>query len=89
MAMEQTKFLLHESDLPKQWYNIAADSPEAPTPVLHPDTKEPVTVDDLLVLLPMELIEQELTMDRFIDIPKGVLDIYRLFRSGPVRHRTA
>jgi tryptophan synthase beta chain len=84
MTTEQTKFILHESDLPKQWYNIAADSPEAPTPVLHPETKEPVSVDDLLVLLPMDLIEQEVTMDRYIDIPKEVLDVYKLWRPTPL-----
>ena len=54
----QTRFLLNESDLPKQWYNINADMPVPPNPVLHPQTKEPVTPDFLNVLFPMELIMQ-------------------------------
>ena len=82
----QTRFLLHESDLPKYWYNIAADLPVAPTPVLHPQTFEPVTPDFLSVLFPMELILQEISTERFIQIPEEVLEIYRLYRPTPL-HR--
>ncbi|MDH5507337.1 MAG: TrpB-like pyridoxal phosphate-dependent enzyme [Anaerolineae bacterium] len=81
---EQTKFLLNENDLPKQWYNINADSPVPPAPVLHPGTHEPVTPDFLSVLFPMELIMQEISQDQFIDIPEEVLEIYKLYRPTPL-----
>jgi len=81
---EQTRFLLNQTDLPKAWYNIAADSPVAPTPVLHPGTLEPVTPDFLSVLFPMELIMQEIATDAFIDIPEEVRDIYKLYRPTPL-----
>jgi tryptophan synthase beta chain len=81
---DQTRFLLNESDLPKTWYNINADSPVPPTPVLHPATKEPITPDFLSVLFPMELIMQEISTDRFIDIPEEVREIYKLYRPTPL-----
>ncbi|MFZ5911964.1 MAG: TrpB-like pyridoxal phosphate-dependent enzyme [Chloroflexota bacterium] len=81
---EQTRFLLNESDLPKSWYNVMADSPLPPTPVLRPDTLEPVTPDFLAVLFPMELILQEVSTERFIDIPDEVRDIYKLWRPTPL-----
>jgi tryptophan synthase beta chain len=81
---DTTRFLLKESDLPKAWYNINADSPVPPAPVLHPGTKEPVTPDFLSVLFPMELIMQEISMDRYIDIPEPVREIYRLYRPTPL-----
>jgi predicted alternative tryptophan synthase beta-subunit len=61
----QTRFLLNETDLPKAWYNITADMPVPPTPVLHPQTLEPVTPEFLNVLFPMELIMQEVSTDRY------------------------
>jgi tryptophan synthase beta chain len=82
----QTRFLLNESDLPKFWYNINGDSPIKPAPVLHPQTLEPVTPDFLSVLFPMELIMQEVSTERFIEIPEEVLEIYRLYRPTPL-HR--
>src|SRR5512137_3066084 len=81
---EQTRFLLNETDLPKSWYNVMADSPVPPTPVLHPRTMEPVTPDFLSVLFPMELIMQEISTDRFIDIPEEVREIYKLYRPTPL-----
>lgn len=80
----QTHFNLNQSDLPRQWYNIAADSPVAPTPVLHPGTLEPVTPDFLSVLFPMELIMQEISTDAYIDIPEEVREIYKLYRPTPL-----
>jgi len=82
--MSQIKYNLSENDLPKQWYNIAADSPVPPTPVLNPQTKEPVTPDFLSVLFPIELIMQEVSTDRYIDIPEEVQEIYRLWRPTPL-----
>ncbi|NOH03346.1 MAG: TrpB-like pyridoxal phosphate-dependent enzyme [Chloroflexi bacterium] len=80
----QTRFLLNESDLPKFWYNINADNPVPPTPVLHPGTMEPVTPDFLSVLFPMDLILQEISTERFIEIPEEVREIYRLYRPTPL-----
>jgi tryptophan synthase beta chain len=80
---EQVKFLLDESDMPRAWYNVNADMPVAPAPVLHPGTMEPVTPDFLGVLFPMPLIAQEVSTDRWIDIPEPVRDIYRLWRPTP------
>ncbi|TAK11205.1 MAG: TrpB-like pyridoxal phosphate-dependent enzyme [Anaerolineae bacterium] len=81
---DNTKFLLKESDLPKQWYNINADLPVPPQPVLHPGTQEPVTPDFLAVLFPMELILQEVSTERYIDIPEEVREIYKLYRPTPL-----
>ena len=90
MSTEQYKFLLNETDLPKQWYNISADMPVAPTPVLNPHTKEPITPEFLNVLFPMSLIEQEMSTDRYIDIPEEVREIYKLWRPTPlIRARRA
>ena len=82
--MSQTKFILNESDLPKAWYNINADMPVPPTPVLHPGTKQPVTPDFLSVLFPMALIMQEVSTERYIDIPEEVREIYKLWRPTPL-----
>ncbi|MFN4103343.1 MAG: TrpB-like pyridoxal phosphate-dependent enzyme [Tepidimonas sp.] len=66
------------------WYNIAADLPKAPPPVLHPGTLQPVGPDDLAPLFPMELILQEVSTEREIEIPEPVRDIYRLWRPSPL-----
>jgi tryptophan synthase beta chain len=76
--------MLNETDLPKAWYNINADSPVPPAPVLHPGTKEPVTPEFLSVLFPMELIMQEVSTERFIQIPEEVREIYKLYRPTPL-----
>ncbi len=81
---ESTRFLLSENDLPKFWYNINADMPIAPAPVLHPQTLEPVTPDFLSVLFPMELILQEVSTERYIEIPEEVREIYKLYRPTPL-----
>jgi tryptophan synthase beta chain len=80
----QSRFMLSEADLPKYWYNINADSPLPPAPVLHPLTMEPVTPDFLSVLFPMELILQEVSTERYIEIPEEVREIYRLYRPTPL-----
>ncbi len=80
----QTKILLDEPEQPTQWYNLLADLPTAPPPVLHPGTLQPVGPDDLAPLFPMELIGQEVTTDRYVDIPGAVLDVYRLWRPSPL-----
>src|SRR5919199_4827089 len=80
----QTKFLLDESQLPGRWYNIRADMPSAPQPVLHPGTGEPVGPDDLAPLFPMELIGQEVSEEPEIPIPEEVLELYSLWRPTPL-----
>src|SRR3954449_6661713 len=79
-----TKILLSESEMPRRWYNVVADLPEPPPPVLHPGTLQPVGPDDLAPLFPMALIEQEVTAERYVDIPEEVLDVYRLWRPSPL-----
>src|SRR5881628_719054 len=81
---ELTKILLDESEQPTRWYNLLADLPVPPPPVLHPGTLAPVGPDDLAPLFPMELIGQEVTTDRYVDIPGAVLDVYRLWRPSPL-----
>jgi tryptophan synthase beta chain len=83
-AGTQTKFLLEESELPRRWYNIRADMPTAPRPVLHPGTLQPVGPDDLAPLFPMELIGQEVSEDAEIAIPVEVLELYSLWRPTPL-----
>jgi tryptophan synthase beta chain len=82
--MEQTKFVLPESQIPTHWYNIAADLPAPPSPVLHPGTKKPVTPEDMLPLFPPGLLEQEMSAERWIKIPDEIREIYRLWRPSPL-----
>lgn len=79
-----TKITLDENDLPKQWYNILPDLPKALDPPLHPVGLEPLTPEDLAPLFPMEIIKQEVSQERFIDIPEEIRDIYRLWRPSPL-----
>jgi tryptophan synthase beta chain len=81
---EPTKILLTESEMPRQWYNLIPDLPAPPPPVLHPGTLAPVGPEDLAPLFPMDLIMQEVTTDRYVDIPEEVLDVYRLWRPSPL-----
>lgn len=71
-------------DIPKQWYNLIADLPIKPPPPLHPKTHQPIKPEDLAPLFPDELIRQEVTSDRFIDIPDEVLEVYKLWRPTPL-----
>lgn len=80
----QTKFLLGENQIPTHWYNLIADLPEPPAPVLHPGTLKPVTPADMLPLFPPGLLEQEMSSERWIKIPDEVREIYRLWRPTPL-----
>ena len=81
---DSIKYLLDETHLPKRWYNIAADLPEPMAPVLHPGTHQPVGPADLAPLFPDELILQEVSTEREIEIPEPVRDIYRQWRPSPL-----
>jgi len=83
---ERTRFLLSEEDIPQAYYNILADLPFELPPVLHPATGRPVGPADLAPLFPMALIQQEVSRERYIEIPEPVRDIYRLYRPTPL-HR--
>ena len=80
------QIILPASELPKQWYNVRADMPNLPAPYLSPRTHKEVTAEELGAIFPKSLIEQELTTERYIDIPKEVMEKYELFRSTPM-HR--
>ncbi len=85
--MDSKKYLLSERDMPRQWYNINADLPAAGIelpPVLHPGTGKPIGPDDLAPLFPMALILQEVSTERWIDIPEPVLEVYRMWRPTPL-----
>ena len=81
---ETVKYLLDESRMPKYWYNLVADLPKPPPPVLHPGTLEPIGPDDLAPLFPMTLIQQEVSAEREIEIPEPVREIYRQWRPSPL-----
>ncbi|HHX08802.1 MAG TPA: TrpB-like pyridoxal phosphate-dependent enzyme [Chloroflexi bacterium] len=81
---DQNRYQLHENDIPHFWYNINADSPVPPTPVFNPSTKELITQDALETLFPHALIEQEVTMERYVPIPEEVREIYKLYRPTPL-----
>ena len=83
--MKQKKFILTESEIPSRWYNIMADMPTKPMPMLNPQTRQPVTVDDLSSLFSIECSRQELNQtDRWIDIPEDVREKYTNYRSTPL-----
>ena len=80
----QHQYLLDESRLPQAWYNIMADRPVPPQPVLHPGTLEPVTFGFLSVLFPMHMLPQEVSTGCYIEIPEPVREIYKLWRPTPL-----
>jgi len=81
---DTVKYLLDETRMPKHWYNLVADLPVPPPPVLHPGTLQPVGPDDLAPLFPMELIMQEVSTEREVPIPEPVREIYRQWRPSPL-----
>ena len=81
---DYTKILLEEHEMPTRWYNIIPDLPEPPPPPLHPGTRQPATAEDFAPLFPQALIAQEMSRERYIDIPEPVLEVYRLWRPSPL-----
>ena len=86
--MLSTRILLEPNDIPKHWYNIVADLPSSPPPVLHPGTHRPVGPDDLSALFPMSLIMQEVATEREVEIPGPIRDVYALWRPSPLCRAT-
>ncbi len=78
------KIILNENEIPEKWYNIQPDMPNKPLPPLHPATKEPIGPEDLAPLFPMELIKQEVSQERWIEIPEEVREIYKMWRPTPM-----
>jgi len=81
---DSVKYTLDETQIPKHWYNIAADLPKPPPAVLHPGTLQPIGPDDLAPLFPMALIMQEVSTEREIEIPEPVRQVYRQWRPSPL-----
>jgi tryptophan synthase beta chain len=86
--MSQKKFYLEENRMPKNWYNIQADLPVPLPPPLHPGTKQPIGPADLEPLFPMELILQEVSTERYIQIPEPIREVYRIYRPTPLIRAT-
>ena len=82
--METKKFVLPESEMPKAWYNIVADMPNKPLPALDPRTKKPVTAEAMNRIFGEELVKQEMSTERYIEIPDEVQDLYKIWRPTPV-----
>ncbi|OAN48719.1 TrpB-like pyridoxal phosphate-dependent enzyme [Magnetospirillum moscoviense] len=81
---DSVKYLLAEDQMPKAWYNLAADLPVPLPPPLHPGTGQPLGPDDLAPIFPMAVIAQEMTTERWVDIPEPVREVYRLWRPSPL-----
>lgn len=82
--MTDKKITLSESEIPRQWYNVQADMPNKMAPPLHPVTREPIGPEDLAPIFPLELIKQEVSQERWIDIPDEVVEKYRIWRPTPL-----
>ena len=82
--MKTKKICLTERQMPTQWYNIVADMPVKPLPPLHPATLEPVTKEQMSAIFAEELIDQEFSTERYIEIPEEVQEIYRIWRPAPL-----
>ncbi|MBI4232816.1 MAG: pyridoxal-phosphate dependent enzyme, partial [Chloroflexi bacterium] len=81
---DETKVLLSEKEIPTHWYNIIPDLPRPLSPIIHPGTKQPVGPQDLAPIFPVALIMQEVSGDRYIEIPEEVREAYRLWRPTPL-----
>ncbi len=82
--MQQTKIILDEREMPRQWYNVLPDLPEPLAPPLDPETKKPIDPQKISAIFPMSLIEQEMSDKRWIDIPEPLMEIYTLYRPSPL-----
>ena len=82
--MSQKKIVLRDDEIPTQWYNICPDIPNGMDPPLDPETRQPMGPEKLSVVFPMGLLEQEMSGQRWIDIPEEVLEVYRIWRPSPL-----
>jgi len=82
------KIILAEKDMPTAWYNVMGDMPNPPFPVLHPGTHQPATLNDMTAIIPVEIIKQEMSAERYIDIPEQVQDIFKAWRPTPLYRAT-
>jgi tryptophan synthase beta chain len=82
--MTTKKIVLRDDEMPTQWYNVVPDIPGGMQPPLDPETLEPMAPEKLAAVFPMGLLEQEMSPDRFIDIPEEVLEIYKIWRPSPL-----
>ena len=80
----ERKILLTEAEIPTHWYNIVADMPNKPLPPLHPGTREPIGPEMLMPLFPMALIKQEVTAEKWVEIPDEVRQVYAQWRPSPL-----
>ena len=80
----KTRFTLTQEDIPSHWYNVLADVPKPLPPPLHPGTKQPITPDMMMAIFPENLVMQEMSPERWIEIPAPVRDIYALWRPTPL-----
>jgi len=80
----EERILLSEKEIPQQWYNVQADLPKPLEPPLNPGTNQPIKPEDLYPIFPKSLVAQEMSQERWIDIPNEVLEIYRLWRPSPL-----
>lgn len=78
------KYTLPESEIPQQWYNIMADMPNAPQPLLSPKTRKPLEREEMEMLFAKELVAQEFSKERFIDIPEEVQTLLKIYRPSPL-----
>jgi len=81
---QTTRFLLSQADIPKQWYNLLADFPEPLPPPLHPGTRQPVSLEMMTQIFPENLVRQEMSPDRWVEIPEEVRQVYALWRPTPL-----
>src|ERR1035441_3329266 len=79
-----TRFTLTQADIPTHWYNVLADVPDPLPPPLHPGTKQPVTLQDMTAIFPENLVAQEMTTERWVEIPEPVREIYAMWRPTPL-----
>jgi tryptophan synthase beta chain len=86
--MPSRKISLDEEEIPKQWYNIQPDLPKPLSPIINPATQEPVKPEEIAPLFPMECLKQEMSQERWINIPEEVRDVYRSWRPTPLYRAT-
>ena len=88
IQVQEKKILLTEREIPTHWYNIMADMPNRPRPPLNPATGKPAGPEDLAAIFPMELIRQEASTERWIEIPEPVRELYKIWRPTPLIRAT-